>query len=158
MVHTRVRLWAILALSTSMAGCSSDGGEGCLAVGWASTVSIELTGGTGDVEAIELLCDGSPCRDGAVVRLKDPWLKSPNNSTPVPPAGVTDAKVTQVDGDTWTTSFMFDVPDRATVRALASNGEVLAERDVIFEWKRVGGSELCGGPREAEPITLEIRS
>ena len=155
MIRTRVRLVAILALSTSMAGCSTDGGDDCLAVGWASKVSIELTGDTGDVEAIELLCDGSPCQDGTVERLKG--LENPNKPTPVPTADVTDANVTQVDGDTWTTSFMLDVPDRATVRAIASNGEVLAERDVIFDWKRVGGSELCGGPMEAEPITLDIR-
>lgn len=45
-------------------------------------------------------------------------------------------------------------PKRVTVRAFAADETVLAERDVNLEGTRVGGSEQCGGPAVARPITL----
>jgi hypothetical protein len=47
-------------------------------------------------------------------------------------------------------------PKKATVKALDARGEVLAQRDVDLTWTRVGGSEQCGGPSTAGPITLPL--
>ncbi|MHA7221565.1 hypothetical protein ACX80S_04460 [Arthrobacter sp. RHLT1-20] len=45
---------------------------------------------------------------------------------------------------------------RVTVRALASDGNLLAERTLELGWTRVGGSEACGGPATAGPINLTV--
>lgn len=79
-------------------------------------------------------------------------------STPTPSPTEEALVATRVDDDTWNVVFLFNGPAEATVRAVASDGQVLEEREVAFEWKRVGGSERCGGPQEAEPITLDIQS
>ena len=42
------------------------------------------------------------------------------------------------------------------VRALSAAGEVLAEQHFDLEWRRVGGSERCGGPHEAGPLLLPV--
>lgn len=120
-------------------------------------MSIEITGDTGAVDTIRAVCDLSPCGMGPVERVENPWIDR-STPTPAPTVDVMDAYAYQVDADTWKVSFPFKGPDRATILATASNGDVLAERDVTFEWKRVGGSERCGGPMEAEPITLGIES
>lgn len=45
-----------------------------------------------------------------------------------------------------------------TLRAFSASGTVLADEDVTLNWIRVGGSERCGGPEEAGPVTLVIAS
>lgn len=47
-------------------------------------------------------------------------------------------------------------PENVTVRALDTAGEVLTEEEFALEWRRVGGSEECGGPGEAGPVTLVV--
>lgn len=44
------------------------------------------------------------------------------------------------------------------LRAVSAEGEVLAKRDFALEWRRVGGTEECGGPQEAGPVSLDIPS
>jgi hypothetical protein len=62
----------------------------------------------------------------------------------------------KVDDRTWQFITPMNAPKSATVRALDARGEVLAQRDVKLTWTRVGGSEQCGGPSTAGPITLSV--
>lgn len=59
-------------------------------------------------------------------------------------------------GRTWSVPLMLGNPATVTLRALSATGSVLAEREATLEWRRVGGTEQCGGPHEAGPIRLEI--
>ncbi|KRF09091.1 hypothetical protein ASH00_05390 [Arthrobacter sp. Soil782] len=64
--------------------------------------------------------------------------------------------VTRVQNDEWTANLGMSTPGEITVRALDADGDVLAEEVFAPEWVRVGGSEQCGGPAEAGPVTLTV--
>ncbi|GMA32365.1 hypothetical protein [Litorihabitans aurantiacus] len=58
------------------------------------------------------------------------------------------------DDDAWIFA-MFDRPADLTVRAYDVAGTVIAEAAVEPRWKRIGGSEECGGPHHADvEVTL----
>lgn len=43
-------------------------------------------------------------------------------------------------------------PGTVEVTVLDAQGEVLAEREADLDWRRVGGTEECGGPAEATVV------
>ncbi|GAB3248022.1 hypothetical protein GCM10027562_06270 [Arthrobacter pigmenti] len=63
---------------------------------------------------------------------------------------------TRLEENRWEIHLMMRSPQNITIRALAPNQEILAEQDYELEWVRVGGSEECGGPAEAESVTLHL--
>ena len=73
---------------------------------------------------------------------------------PVPPPFATDGYASRhLDVHSWD-----GCPRKEGHRTcqLSADGTILAEREVKLSWKRVGGSERCGGPVETPPIILSI--
>jgi hypothetical protein len=124
---------AALAIVFTLTGC---GGSTCSAVGWSNTVVVEVDDGVA-VSTVEV-CDERGCSNAPA------------------PDGLTGFSSPQRTGDGW----VFELPDMSTpdeliVRALDANCTVLREVTVAPEWKRIGGSEQCGGPGEAR-VRLEL--
>jgi hypothetical protein len=156
---------ALLGILTSgTAACSTP--NVCPAIGWSNSATVILDG---EVEAVHVVefCDEGSC---SVLPSEAPRgsMKSlspapgPTAGAPVPTATAAPPQIhrqyigRKVDGRTWQFSALMSSPERVTVRALSANGEVLAERDVDLEWKRIGGSAECGGPATAGPINLAV--
>lgn len=168
MTRSGIRLTAALALVPFLAGCSSfEGffGDACPAIAWFNTVDVELSGHSEKVTDLEVCIDSvcSVLGPGSsnlapVKRSENLNLEDFDTPTPAQTHTISRYSASKVDDDTWEISFEMGSPDQATVRALSAIGAVLSTRDVALEWTRVGGSERCGGPAEAQPITLDISS
>lgn len=79
----------------------------------------------------------------------------PAPTTPLPAARDTGVMSIIGDGVTgWTADFLSGQPTIGW-RLLDATGVELAQGKADADWKRVGGSAQCGGPREAM-ITLSL--
>ena len=158
-----VVLIAALMVSAVVSGCSVS--DACPTIGWANTVTVKLEGATSNVSVVEFCADGE-CSDPAPsqlssdepVRIETLDPQQLETFTPVPSAIQPPFFASKVDEHSWEISTIMATPENVTIRALSPSGEVLAERDVTLNWVRVGGTERCGGPAEADPITLTIAS
>jgi hypothetical protein len=149
-----------LALWPVLAGCSMLPQLACPAIGWLTTVTVALEGSVQDVETVELcvertcsvMADQSQQVDKplVVVTAIPQETKAPTAQPATPPFA------TKMDDHTWTFNLMMGAPKEVTVRALTADGTVVAERAVSLSWKRVGGTERCGGPVETAPLLLSI--
>lgn len=118
-----------VASSLGLTACGYYGSPlgACPELGWVNELTVEVSGETADVRHLEL-CDSTGC---------------------TPPTGSRSASVPQNVGDgRWVVTLGMAVPERMTMRAMGVDGAVLAEAEIEPEWKRVGGSEHCGGPHE----------
>lgn len=126
---------AVLMAAAGLIGC---GQPVCPAIGWLNALTVQLDGDTSAVDHVQL-CTEAGCAPADDV---DP-------AGPLGPISVTDHA-----GDTWTFS-VDTLPETFTVRALAADGQALADFEVTPDWVRVGGSARCGGPREAT-VTVQL--
>ena len=148
-----------MLLTVAVAGCSTA----CPAIGWINSVSFHLNGNVRDVAVLELCADGecatsAPLPQGSQESLH---VLTPEELAAVSsqrPAGPSLFSISRVDERNWRASVAMTTPETVTVRALSSTGQVLAEREVALEWRRVGGTERCGGPGEAGSVDLDIPS
>ena len=156
-------LIAVLAWSPAVVGCSFS--NVCPAIGWINTVAVTLDGHTQDVAVVELCADNvcsvphqiqSTSGEPAPTKTLSPSQLATGTSLPDATGALFHAS--QSSEHSWEIATGMSTPKNATVRALSARGEVLAERDVTLNWSRVGGSESCGGPGEADPISLPIPS
>ena len=151
-----------------LAGCAGTGGPpvACPAIGWLNNVLVELEG---DVSAV---AEVQGCVDDVCSQV----VRPPTTDVPVEiitpaPGGTIDETgqkshpprellspymATPLDEDSWVINLDMDTPEIVTVRALAADGTVLVEGEFTLDWVRVGGSEQCGGPEEAGPVTLTV--
>lgn len=129
----------IVAASLAMSGCGIVGTT-CPAIGWINTMTVEVPGGASRVADVQVCTPAGCSPTDPAELLSDPEIPSSQG----------------VQGDTWTFSLGMSAPESVTVRALSAEGEVLAEIDAALEWHRVGGSEQCGGPGEAAPVSLVV--
>lgn len=60
------------------------------------------------------------------------------------------------DKDTWVFTLNSGTPPEVTVKAIAADGTVIAEKDQGLVWTRVGGTEQCGGPITTPPIQFAV--
>ena len=116
----------------AMTGCT-PGTVDCPAIGWINTLTVEVTGQVPLVRSIQL-CTKEGCAPGVDL---DP--SSPLNLI----------QLIGQEGQRW--SFATDMLplEELTVRTLDVDGAVSSETVVTPEWKRIGGSEACGGPSTA---------
>ena len=153
-----------------LAGCAGPGGPpvACPAIGWLNNLLVELEG---DVSAV---AEVQGCVDGVCSRVVRPPTEPevpPEIIPPAAPGGTIDETgqkshppreffspymATPLDEGSWAINLDMDTPESVTVRALAADGTVLIEGEFALEWVRVGGSEQCGGPEEAGPVTLIV--
>ncbi len=156
-------LAAVLLGSLTVSGCASPGV--CTTIGWTNTVGVELSGNAGVVTALEMCADGV-CTSSATLeqgsdeplRLATEIPKNPSTSSPASTRDPSLYSIARVDERAWKVSLDMQAPEMLTLRAVSAEGEVLAEREFALEWRRVGGTERCGGPHEAGPVSLEIPS
>lgn len=151
----------MLLVGVTLTGCTMTTPGVCTAVGWINHVSVQLTGSSGDVAAIEMCADGVcvsstplPHSDEPLHVLTPEELATYSPTPTVIP--LSPFTISQLDDEHWRISLDMGAPETITLRALSSTGVVLAEEDFPLEWQRVGGSEQCGGPGEAGPVTLDI--
>ncbi|MFF1254855.1 hypothetical protein ACFVYC_20500 [Pseudarthrobacter sp. NPDC058329] len=163
------RLWVrlLLILVSGTAGCATPGV--CPAIGWSNSATVVLDGPVDGVDTVQF------CPDGACSITPQPTTAPKSTIAPGPsaipgqaatavpaaPGADSGSKYSpyfgkKIDDRTWQFSAPMNAPAKATVRALAASGEVLAAREVELTWTRVGGSEQCGGPSTAGPITLSL--
>lgn len=165
---------AAALLTAVLSGCAISAPKACPAIGWSNQLPVEVAGNTARIRALQLCFDGN-CR---MVKTRldsvstDPFETLPPNDVGAAPwQGADTAEPTPQDSDTtdslplfathteenrWEIHLMMRSPQNITIRALAPNQEILAEQDYELEWVRVGGSEECGGPAEAESVTLHL--
>jgi hypothetical protein len=153
-------LVTVLALGSTLVGCSLVPQFACPAIGWINAATVVLTGQVQKVHTVELCVEGT-C---SVMADQPQQLDEPLAlATAIPQATalptvhpVTPPFATKKDSHTWTFTLEMGAPKAVTVRALSADGTTLAEREVKLSWKRVGGSEQCGGPVQTPPIVLSI--
>lgn len=144
--------WAVAGigvLGIALAGCVPPG-FACTTIGYSSTAFIELEEPRRGVQ-LEL-CDGEGCRPGPAMAATE---IQPATTTPLPAARDTGVMSIIGDGVTgWTADFLGGQPTIGW-RLLDASGVELAQGTADADWKRVGGTAQCGGPREAM-ITLSL--
>lgn len=135
----RVLSFFALAIASTllMAGCSTVV-TACPAIGYSSTLSIQLTGDSSQVSEI-VICGGSEC-------VGEEALQESMRSGYAVQA--------QSNQDIWTATLFFP-EEPLTVIATDSTGGVLFETQIQPEWVRTGGSEECGGPMSAK-VAVEV--
>ncbi|TFV50347.1 hypothetical protein [Blastococcus sp. TF02A-35] len=125
---------AATALTALLAGTGcAAGGTVCSAVGWHNAVVVEFAEGWPAVEGgVTLECDPACYTD---------VLVDPEAAT-VDPTG----------GGPATVLLGMSTPGSIVVRVVGADGARLTEVDADLDWRRVGGSEQCGGPHEATVV------
>ncbi|WP_425843004.1 hypothetical protein [Agrococcus sp. TSP3-2-1] len=118
-------LAATLAVVAGTTGCGF--GAACTAVGYSSTLHVELGSAADGIAALEVCPEAGCGVEGE------------------PEIGA--GRVTV--GDELATFMLYDPGERLRLRALGEDGAVLTEAVVQPDWVRVGGTERCGGPTEA---------
>jgi hypothetical protein len=173
MRRTRGEKLGLAALSMLAAliatGCTGGGPGGtvCPAIGYFSTVRVTLVGNADDVTEVRL-CDaegncssleGAPAVDEVPLVVVEPGELGENveepelSSTPV----ATLYRARHDGGSSWSVWMPTSVPeDDVVVTARLADGSVVGETTVALEWRRIGGSEQCGGPTEAGPIDVVV--
>ncbi|MFC5932265.1 hypothetical protein D6T64_03180 [Cryobacterium melibiosiphilum] len=160
-----VSIGAALIAIVALAGCSTSSYVNCPAIGWGNTVAVTLDGAIGEVSTVQMCIDdqcsipalGEPATDEPV-QVETLRPQDRETYTPSPSAWESPYFASQVDDHSWEIALTMEVPENATLRALSANEDILAEKGVALVWVRVGGSEQCGGPSEAGPVTLTIAS
>ncbi len=110
-----------------LAACAAEQ-TACPTIGWPATLAVQLA-------------DTWPSGTGRTVALSP----APDHD----PAGPPPEEL--VDGRA---AFGVGIPRPGTVvvTVLDADGEVLAVHEASPDWARVGGTEACGGPSEAEVV------
>lgn len=128
--------------ASALTACSSGTQEEaapevlCSAVGWSDSLSVTLEGASSAVADVKL-CLAGDCYPG------------PREDVDASGFAATGLAQRGDANSAWVFS-MFDTPDGMTVRTYDAQGSILTEEPIVPEWRRVGGSEECGGPRHAD--------
>jgi hypothetical protein len=123
-----------VATALALTACSAGASTACPAIGWSNTLRVVLAGGWPEVDGGSLALECSS-RCGMHGREGDPEELS------VPLTG--GSTVVQLD---------MTAPDSVVVTVLGADGAELAEVAADLDWRRVGGSEECGGPHAASVV------
>ena len=97
--------------------------------------------------APERVCSTIGWSNTVVVQLGPGWTDRDAASVRV--ADVPVVPLTDGSADVW---LDMSSPGTVEVTVLDAQGEVLAEREADLDWRRVGGTEECGGPGEATVV------
>jgi hypothetical protein len=131
MRRTAFAVTGLALLSAALTGCTPS--YACPAIGWINVVEIHIMGSADAVASMEV-CDETKCTT------TDPETA---------PEGTLPWTIAQKNTDTWQAWLNMDAPDNVAVRATDATGATLADEPMKLSWKRVGGSEQCGGPGRA---------
>jgi hypothetical protein len=123
---------SLLAGLLAFAACSAGGSTVCPAIGWSHTLTVGLADGWPDVAGGSLAVE---CASRCGLMPDGPDQLS------VPLTG--GSTVVQLD---------MTLPDSAVLTVLDADGTERAELDADLDWRRIGGSEDCGGPMAASVV------
>ncbi|MFU8945785.1 hypothetical protein ACLRGF_03540 [Mycetocola zhadangensis] len=99
------------------------------------------------VEPGEILEGVQPTADPTADPIADPTTNP--SAEPFP------SYIARSDGrGAWSVSVINGTPVDVVVTAYRSDGSIAGETTAHLNWKRVGGTEACGGPMEAGPVEL----
>jgi hypothetical protein len=134
----------------------------CPAIGWPSSIEINLSGSTDVVDKVRLCVDEActmepPATDEPLVVIESLDPRDFSTFTPSPEVIPSEfgSYADQIDQNTWSIPMVTGDGKDVRVQALSADGAVLAEIATDLEFVRVGGTEQCGGPTRAE-VELEI--
>ena len=122
-----------------LSACTSAPEVACPAIGWPAALAVRLapTWPSGTAETVQLSCSGTEACGIEVPALDDePTAPAPQELL----AGVAGFDL------------LTAAPDTVVVTVLDPDGEALATHEARLDWVRVGGTEECGGPSEAEVV------
>lgn len=144
-------------------------GFACPAIGYISTVRVELVGSAEDVADVAdvRLCDNEGncsapvneprAEDAPLIVIEpedfDEILAEPS---PLPTREEVSFLAMEDDENSWSIHVLAGSPRDVVVTAHWADGSVAGETSSTLEWVRVGGSAQCGGPMEAGPVEIVI--
>lgn len=115
----------------------------CTTVGYSTVAQIVLAEPR---EGVSLeLCDGESCEPGQPM-MPEEIQPAGTSREPVVDTGIMSIRGDGVTG--WSADMLGGHP-MLGYRVTDASGVVITEGSVEVEWVRVGGTEQCGGPREA---------
>ncbi len=144
---------ALAGVVVPSAGCTINA---CPAIGYARTLTVNIEGNVAAVSDVRV-CDETGCSQPEPTAASPVPMKSvvtEFSPEPQPTVSYPPFHSHREDQDTWVFTVSSGDPTKVTVRALAADGTVLAEREQELVWTRVGGTEQCGGPVTTPPIQL----
>ena len=124
----------VMAAALASAACGAAAGTACPAIGWSNTLTVGLA-------------DAWPVVDGGSLRVA---CASPCGVHG--PAGPAHELTTPLSGTSTVVGMDMTAPDSITLTVLGPDGTELAVLDADLDWRRVGGSEECGGPHAASVV------
>lgn len=135
----------VLAVLT---GCTAPLGNACSAIGWLNMVDVTLTGSTQHLEQVAWVefCDADACSSSTQ---QPATTRATTEPLPLYTASSTGLA-------SWAVNVGMAQPQSAIVTAYGTDSSVLGTVSTALRWNRVGGSEQCGGPGQANPITLHL--
>ena len=127
-----MRRSAVVLAVLAVTGCGAGPETACPAIGYSSTLLVELGAGWPDEagRTVRVDCAG-PCPD-------------PLAGT----GGPDDVRTAELTGTSATFDW-FDATGDVVVTVLGPDGVELASVDTALEYERVGGTAECGGPMQA---------
>ena len=108
----------------------------CPAIGWINTLEIRLAGDIARLETL-IACTDDGC------------------ATPEQNVGPTGLQ--RIDDARWQLTLTHPAPELVTINAVDASGQLIGHSTATPDWVRVGGSEACGGPMEADAVTVTLR-
>jgi hypothetical protein len=133
-----LRLLAAAVVVLLQASCSAGHRTVCPAIGWSDALTVALDAGPPAVPGGSVTV-GCPSTCALEFRQDAPAVE--HDELTVPLAGATT-----------TIPFTTGRPGSVVVTVTAGDGTQLARHEAELDWRRVGGSEECGGPHEATVV------
>ena len=124
-----------IAAAVAFSACAAGATTICAAIGWSNSLTVGLAAGWPPVEGGSLIVECSS-RCGLA-----PGPTDEPDEVSVPLSGR--STVVQLDMTT---------PDSVVVTVLGPDGATLADLETDLDWRRVGGTEECGGPMTASVV------
>jgi hypothetical protein len=127
-----------VAAALAFSSCAGGAGTVCPAIGWVNTVTVGLAD------------DWPPVEGGSLL------VECPSPCAIQPHARDTTAETDQVSMPLTGRSVVVDVgmtsPDSVVLTVLGPDGAELSVTEADLDWRRVGGSEECGGPHAVSVV------
>jgi hypothetical protein len=126
---------AAAAAALAFSACAAGANTVCPAIGWSNTLTVGLA-------------DGWPPVDGGALVVEC----SSRCGLMLGPTDEPDEVQVPLTGRSTVVQLEMTTPDSAALTVLGPDGTELAQLDADLDWRRVGGSEECGGPSAASVV------
>jgi hypothetical protein len=127
----------VMAIGLALAACGAAAGTACPAIGWSNTLTVGLAD------------DWPPVQDGSL------RVECSSRCGMYGREGPADELTVPLDGRSTVVQLDMTAPDSVVLTVLGVDGTELAVLDADLDWRRVGGSEECGGPHAASVVVPE---